>query len=74
LKTGPAGRPAKVRNDVNRLFRDERAQGAGEYALIAALVAVVALGALFFFGQMFGASIERSAGTVGSASGSVQLS
>ncbi|MGP6157063.1 MAG: Flp family type IVb pilin [Vulcanimicrobiaceae bacterium] len=46
------------------------AQAAAEYALIAALVAVVAIGALIFFGDMFGASIERSANAV---NGTAQL-
>jgi Flp pilus assembly pilin Flp len=54
------------------LFLDDGAQGAAEYALIAALVAIVATGALVFFGDMFGASLEHSTGILGSP-GSAQL-
>ncbi|MFZ1124640.1 MAG: hypothetical protein WAN59_05835 [Candidatus Baltobacteraceae bacterium] len=57
---------------MKMLFLDDGAQGAAEYALIAALVAIVATGALVFFGDMFGASLEHSTGILGSP-GSAQL-
>ena len=49
---------------MRNLFRDERAQGTAEYAVIAALVAVVAIGALMFFGDIIGARLEKSATAV----------
>ena len=52
---------------LRRLLGNERGQGAGEYALIAALVSVVAVGTLIFFGDILGASVGNSAGAAGSA-------
>jgi pilus assembly protein Flp/PilA len=42
--------PYRIRAFLDRSFRDEDGQGLAEYALILALIAVIAIAALLFMG------------------------
>jgi Flp pilus assembly pilin Flp len=50
---------------LRRLNR--KGQGQSEYGLILGLVAIIAVGVLYFYGTSTSATLSRSADTVGSA-------
>jgi Flp pilus assembly pilin Flp len=60
-----------VRNFLARLRRDEAGAGLVEYALLLALIAMVAFGAVSFFGQSSGAGYNKSTCSIAAATGDV---
>jgi len=53
-----------MRNLTSRFLSDERGQGLVEYALIVALVSIVAITALQFLGNKANNTINNAAGTL----------
>ena len=54
-------------HDVLRRAADERGASLVEYALLVALIAMVCIGAVTFFGTSTGDSISRAGNSVGAA-------
>lgn len=58
---------AQFRRMLSRLYRDRSAQGMAEYALLAALIAVAAIGAITFLGNNITDVFNSVGNTLGNA-------
>ena len=57
----------RVTNFITRLRRDDSAQGMAEYALLAGLIAVVAIGAVTLLGGNIKTTLNSIATSIGGA-------
>jgi pilus assembly protein Flp/PilA len=55
----------RITNFITRLRRDDSAQGMAEYALLAGLIAVVAIGAVTLLGGNIKTTLNSIATTIG---------
>ena len=60
--------PYRLRLFIDRLFHDEDGQGLAEYALILALIAIVAIAALLFMGSQVSSKLTIIGTTLQSVS------